>query len=348
MAQILYAVSGEGYGHATRAHSVGAGLLARGHQLRFLSSNRTRGYLRRYFPDRVSDVFGLRTVYNEGRVQAFRTVMHNVSHAWGSLGPSNTALRRLLRKFQPDLVITDFEPFAAFWARRLGIPFVSLDNQHLLTHCELDHPPGFARALVHTYLTIRMFYGGAKRYLITTFIDVPIRYHPTTLVAPILRPAVYRKQARQGDFLLAYKGAGGRNDAMRRALESCDCMPVRAYGFSKSGTRGHVTFKPTDENEFLNDLASCAGVIATAGHSLVCECVHFEKPMLLLPVQQQYEQIINAYYVEKLGFGRSVSRLDAAAIDDFASCLELHRSAMAGIPKATIDPILNIIEQEIP
>lgn len=348
MARIIYAVAGEGYGHATRTHSVGEALLARGHDVRFLTSMRTRGYLRQHFRERVCDVFGLRTVYNQGRAEALRTVVHNLGRAWELLGPSNLAVRRLFRTFQPEIVVTDFEPFAAFWARWLGVPYLSLDNQHLLTHCEVDHPAGITMDLVNAYMTIRLYYGGAKRYLITSFFEAPIRYHPTTLVAPVLRRAVYEKEVRHGNYLVAYKGAGGRNDAMRAALEACDRLPVRAYGFSKTGSRGRVTFKSTDPEEFLDDLAGCAGVIATAGHSLVCECLHFEKPMLLVPVQRQYEQIINAHYVDKLGYGVSVDRLSAGAIEAFVDNREQYRSAMAGLPKARLDSVIDEIEKEIP
>ncbi|MEK6799583.1 MAG: glycosyltransferase family protein [Planctomycetota bacterium] len=348
MARILYAASGDGYGHAVRAHGVGAGLLARGHDVRFLSCDKTTRYLEPHYPDRLHHIFGLFTVYNQGRVEPWQTLVHNARRAWSGMGPSNQAVKSLLRSYEPDLVITDFEPFAAFWARRFGIPYVSLDNQHLLTHCEVDHPPGFWRDIMNAYLTVRLYYGGAKRYLITTFIQAPIRYHPTTLVNPILRPHVYAKQPRDGGFLLAYKGAGGENDAMREELEKFDRLPIRAYGFGIEGRRKHVEFRPIEADAFLDDLAGCAGVVTSAGHSLVCECLHFEKPMLLIPIAQQYEQILNARHVEKLGAGKALRRLTGGAMDEFIDGLDGYRASMSTLPKASIHPVLDAIEREIP
>jgi uncharacterized protein (TIGR00661 family) len=348
MARILYAASGDGYGHAVRAHGVGAGLLARGHDVQFVSCHKTNDYLREHFPDRIHDVFGLFTVYNQGSAEPVRTLWHNVRRAWKGVAPSNAAVQQLLRSYQPNLVITDFEPFTAFWARRLGIPYISLDNQHLLTHCALDHPAGLVRDGLNAYLTVRLYYGGAQRYLISSFIQAPVRYHPTTLVNPILRPNVYEKRVAHGDFLLAYKGAGGENDAMRRTLENYDRMDIRAYGFGVAGRCGRVVFKPTTTDGFLDDLAACAGVIMSAGHSLVCECLHFEKPMLLVPIARQYEQAINAHYVEKLGAGESIQQLDRLSIDRFVDRLDRYRIALGRIPKAAIDPVLDAIEHEIP
>lgn len=348
MARILYAVSGDGYGHATRAHSVAAALLARGHEVRFLTSLKSNEYLKSVFPGLVDEVFGLCISYNQGRAESVRTIIENIRKGVSQWNQFTSTIRRVFRQFRPQLVVTDFEPFTAFYARRFDVPFVSLDNQHLLTHCSVDRPLGFSRDLFNAYMTIRLYYGGARRYLIPTFIRAPIRYHPTTLVDPILRLNVYEKSIEHGDFLLAYKGAGGENDAMRQVLEGYERMPIRAYGFELNGARGGVTYKATTTDGFLHDLAGCAGVIMSAGHSLACECLHLEKPMLLVPIAQQFEQAINAYHLEKMGVGRWVDRLSVSAIDEFVDRLDVYRSAAAKVPKATLDGVLEAIEQEIP
>jgi len=348
MARIVYAASGEGYGHAVRVHSVGACLLARGHDVRFFSCHKTQVYLRPLFGDRVHEVFGLSLTYREGTAKPVSTVFHNLRRAWADLGSTLGRLLRLLRSFKPDLVITDFEPFTAMWARRFGIPYISLDNQHLLTHCHVDRPAGFLRDVINAYLTIRFYNCGAQRYLIPTFIRAAIRFHPATLLDPILRPTVYNKSIGRGDFLLAYKGAEGENEAMRRVLEAYRRKPIRAYGFEVSGRRGGVTYKATTTEGFLDDLAECAGVIMSAGHSLASECLHLEKPMLLVPITRQFEQTVNAHYLEKMGAGRRVDRLSISAIDEFIDQLETYRSAIANIPKAKLDGVMEAIEREIP
>jgi uncharacterized protein (TIGR00661 family) len=316
--------------------------------VRFVSSTKTNDYLREHFPGRVHEVFGLYTVYNQGKAEPLKTVWHNIRRAIQYVRPSRAGIRGLIREFKPDLIVTDFEPFAAFWARLLGIPYISLDNQHLLTHCELEHPPGFSRDLLNAYVTIRFYYAGAQRYLIPSFYEAPIRYQPARLIPPILRPSVYRTEPRDDGFLLAYKGAGGENDAMRMALEQYDRLPVRAYGFGVSGQRGHVTFKDTNGEGFLADLASCRAVVSTAGHSLVCESLYFGKPMLLIPVQQQYEQVLNAHHVERIAAGRSCSCLEPRLIDEFLSGKDRFAAAIGSLPRASLDAVIQSVEDEIP
>lgn len=324
--------------------------MERGHDVRFVGSHRSIAYLNTHFPKRVHEALGLRMSYREGRVAVLDTVMRNAANILGTLRASNRSLSNMLRSFRPDFVVTDFEPFTALWARQNGVPYVSLDNQHLLTHCELEHPRGFVRDIVNAYLTIRLYYGGAKRYLITTFIRAPVRYQPATIINPVLRAKVYQKSKEHGNFLVAYKGGGGHNTGMQRVLEEYSRMPIRAYGFGALGPRGTgcTVFKPFCSDEFLHDLATCAGVISSAGHSLVCESLFFEKPMLLVPIAAQYEQLLNAHHVEKLGAGMAISQLSVAAIDQFVDRLEQFRAAMSGNPKAELGPVLDAVEREIP
>jgi len=347
MARILYAASGCGYGHAVRAHAVGKGLIERGHNVQFASSNKTVAYLTPHYPDRIHNVFGLLSVYVEGQTKLMQTLLHNLRRARSEMAPSNRAIKTLLRTFKPDLVITDFEPFTAFWARRFGIPFISLDNQHLLTHCEVDRPRGFVGDLLSAYLTIRLYYGGAKRYVVTSFIDAPVRFQPAKVVDPVIRREVYDRKPQEGNYLVVYQ-TGPDNRDMREQLDRFDRMPIRAYGFGKVGNGSHVTYRPFDQEGFLNDLVGCAGVVASAGHSLVSECLHLEKPMLLVPMQRQYEQILNAHHVKKMGVGATCDRLDARHLDEFVGQLDRYRSAIARRPKASQAAILDAVEQEIP
>ena len=53
----------------------------------------------------------------------------------------------------------------------------------------------------------------------------------------------------------------------------------------------------------LQDLVGANAVIANAGFSLVSEALHLGKPYLAIPVKRQFEQVLNAYYVDKMNYG---------------------------------------------
>jgi len=63
-------------------------------------------------------------------------------------------------------------------------------------------------------------------------------------------------------------------------------------------------------------------VIASAGFSLISECMYLKKKMLLLPLAGQYEQIINAHYIQKLGLGISAEKLDEEILARFLDELD--------------------------
>ncbi|HNQ21811.1 MAG TPA: glycosyltransferase family protein [Phycisphaerae bacterium] len=347
MTRILYAAAGEGLGHATRAHSVALGLMARGHEVRFVASHQCFDYLTEAFPGRVDSILGLRFSYGRRGIRPVRTACDNAVRVLREFGPASVRIREVLRSFRPAWVITDFEPFTAFWCTRVGIPFVSLDNQHLLTHGVLDLPPGLWFDRCTAYLTVRLYLVGARRYFITTFIDAPVRYQPTTLLPPILRPAVYGHQATEGGFVLVYKSGRNLLAETVEAMERFDRLPIVAYGFERSGQQGHITYKPPSIDGFVRDLAACAGVVASAGHSLLSECFHFGKPMLVTPIAGQYEQFVNAHYVEKLGAGRSVACPTAEVLEVFVESLDGHRAAMRSHRPQGLDVVLDALEREM-
>ena len=67
-------------------------------------------------------------------------------------------LAGIIEGYRPDLIVTDYEFFTQMAARRLGRPCVSLDNQHLLTHCRYEPPPGHRLSRLMTLLLIRTLY----------------------------------------------------------------------------------------------------------------------------------------------------------------------------------------------
>lgn len=348
MARILYSVQGDGLGHATRAHSVAEGLMTRGHEVRFVSSLKGTRYLSGHFPGLVTDIFGFRLSYDHGRVRRLRTLLDVMRGMARDVRPTLRRVRCVFHDYKPELVITDAEWFAPAMAKLLLIPFVSLDNQHLLTHCRIDRPPGSAKDFLNAYAVVRLYHMGARRYLISTFFDAPIRHQPATLVPPILRREVYKRTSERRDYWVAYLGGSGEHDRMRRVLESYTDAPIRAYGFGIVGQHGRVTYKPMSADEFLDDLAGCAAVVSSAGHTLIGECQYFDKPMLLVPFARQFEQRLNAHYVTRMGIGRSVDKLTVKAMGEFAEGMERYHITMRARPKPALATVLDAIERELP
>ena len=109
---------------------------------------------------------------------------------------------------------------------------------------------------------------------------------------------------------------------MREVLHKFDKQKFYVYGFDEDVEHRNCVFKKRSTEGFLADLAAARGVIASAGFSLISECMYLQKKMLLLPLAGQYEQIINAHYVQKLGLGISSEKLDEPTLAQFLDELD--------------------------
>jgi uncharacterized protein (TIGR00661 family) len=217
----------------------------------------------------------------------------------------------------PEVVISDFESWTYFYAKAHGIPIISIDNMQIINRC--THPPEIieghrtdfeiAKAFVKSKLPF------CDHYLITTFFRPEIRKKNTSLHPPILRPEILAAQATEGEHVLVYQTAEG-NETLVRALAASG-IEHRIYGMRRGITEeaveGNLRYRPFSEVGFVEDLASARGVIASGGFTLMGEAVYLKKPMLAVPLEGQFEQVMNARYLEHLGYGRFAPDLDDEA-----------------------------------
>jgi hypothetical protein len=83
--------------------------------------------------------------------------------------------------------------------------------------------------------------------------------------------------------------------------------PVIIYGFHQARQDGNLTFKENSEDGFLDDLAACRYVICAGSHTLTSEALYYGKPVLHIPFQGAFEQVLNMFYLERLGYGRGLT-----------------------------------------
>jgi uncharacterized protein (TIGR00661 family) len=77
---------------------------------------------------------------------------------------------------------------------------------------------------------------------------------------------------------------------------------VIVYGKDAQPANGNIEFRPFSNTQFVAELADAYAVFSTAGNQLISECMHFGKPMLLMP-EDSLEQRLNADMIERMGCG---------------------------------------------
>ena len=317
MARIIYAVAGEGFGHASRAHLVGQRFLDAGHEVIFAASHRALLYLRQYYGERVKEIFGLTFDYSKGYVDPAATVWKNLTRFPQGHRLNRELFEQVYQPFEPDLVVTDFEPFSAWWAWRNRVPFLSIDNEHLLIMCTLDHRLRDILGRLNATLVVRFHYFGARAYVVTSFFKAPLRRRTVVLAPPIVRPAIARLQSSDAGHIVVYATTGTHEEQWREVLGRFASQEFHIYGFNKNAEWKSCIFKEASTEGFATDLAAARGVIASAGFSLISECLYLRKKMLLLPLAGQYEQVLNVRNIERLGLGVGSRQVDESAVSRF-------------------------------
>jgi uncharacterized protein (TIGR00661 family) len=320
--KVLYGVNGEGLGHATRSDVVIGELLA-DHDVRVMASGAAFEYLHARL-GHVSEVFGPSFAMEQGEIRRWASVTHTLAAARRELPGSVRRWINAVHDWRPDVVVTDFEPLSGIYARWSRTPLVCVDNIHMIDRCRHDdeilegaHEDfRVARAVTHAMVP------RAGDYVITTFFRPPLLKRRTVLVPPIVRSAVVAARPVRGDHLVVYSGG---SEALIDALRGCG-VPSRVYGMRdgpRAGTTdGPVEFRPRSIDGFLEDLITARGVVTGGGFSLLSEAVYLGKPILSIPLHGQFEQVMNARYLEREGFGLCAPAVDAPALATFLERLD--------------------------
>ncbi len=303
MARIIYGVQGEGRGHGSRSKLVIEHLMAAGHEVRIFTSNKGLDYLSQYF-ENVTPILGLGFVFDGHRLDLLRTVQRNIQEGSGEAGRTVSTLARCVREFKPQVAITDFEPFVPY-VHSLGVPFLSINHQHILTHYRLEFPHAWRADYRAARAVTDNMYRRAKRYFVTSFFFPPVKNpyrRRAVLVGPILRREVLdQTPSSHGPIVLYATTAGARQmlDLARQTQET-----YLAYGFDEpTGPQGNITFRPPSTDGFLRDVAAAKAVIANGGYTLMSEALYLRTPIYSIPIDHQFEQMLNGYYLQKLGYG---------------------------------------------
>ena len=329
MAKILYGISGEGSGHSSRAREMLTHLIAQGHEVKAISYD--RGYKNLSNDFDVHEIVGLTIVSEDNKVSPLRTVLENLRGLKDGVRSFRTTRRKFFKQLKPDCVITDFEPTSAYLANYYDIPLISLDNQHRMRYMDYERPNGFSKDARVTETVIRAMVPKPDVSLITTFhFDKPINDH-TFLFPPILRKSVLDLQPRNDGHILVYATAGF--DSLISLLPAFVRERFLIYGYNRDEQDGNLHYRPFSQSDFLDDLASAKAVIATAGFTLITEALHLGKPYLALPMQGQFEQVLNAYMLNKLCYGAAAYELTGHDIAAFLYHLEDYQEQLRGYPR---------------
>ena len=320
--RILYSVCGEGMGHAIRGRVL-LNHLTKNNEVHIFASDRAYDYLAAHF-DNVYEIGGFNTVYKDNTVQNTKTFIKGMKDLPGDLKNSLRLMYSVAKAVKPQIIISDFEFYSNLLSKVLRVPLISLDNMHVLTQAELDVPRKFRTDRIAAESVVRSFIQMPTFYLITSYFYPPIKNSTKTkYFPPVLRDAIMGLEPYNGEHVLVYQTSDS-NERLLDILKEFDDEFI-VYGFHRDERDENLLFKSFNEDEFFTDLSQARAVIANGGFTLISEALYLGKPVLSVPVKKQFEQTLNALYLERLGYGEFREDLEREDIENFLSKLDEYR-----------------------
>lgn len=340
MATIFYGVCGEGNGHATRVKVV-IDELKKQHHVLIFAYGKGYHYLIRHFP--VRRIQGFRLYYTNNTLSSFLTALLNILKFPLMFLFSLRYIPAFLIE-KPAVAITDFEPFLLYWAKIFRVPCISLDNQHSITNTKIDGVNG-AWVAMHARAVLCSFFPQPAETVITTFFYAPLIKKRTTLVPPIIKPAVLKAKPTRGKHILVYQTSPG----YKRLLSVLKKIPREfiVYGYPKEGKEKNLLFRMFNEKQYIEDLHSADAVIINGGFMVLSEALYLQKPIFAIPIKRQFEQMVNGHYVNKCSYGCAVRDITVANFTQFLENKEHYRKNIKKINWDGNQKFFRVLEEKI-
>ena len=344
MARILYGVCGIGLGHAIRSKILIDYLKDKNYDIRIVAGGKAYTYLSKEYPN-VEEIESADFVFKNNKSRLFYTVFRTfyriITHGLSSF----IKVRKIIKDFKPELIITDAEPISHIAARISSIKRISIDNPHALLYrkYEINRSEFLSWFLLIFALKILIF--GADKYIIYDYFDKQIDNPRVLFIKPIIQQEFLKQKPRNGEHIFVYQSLTD-NDYICNTLKKIDEKFI-IYGFNKNMVDKNLTFKKFNQDEVFQDISCAKAVIANGGFNILSEALYLKKPIYCMPIKYQFEQILNGKFIEKLGAGISRMNIDEKNLNRFLSNLNYYRKNLNLYNSGDQEDKLNIIENEI-
>jgi len=334
MARIWYSVCGEGMGHAIRSHTI-ISELEKENDILITAAENAYPYLKSKHK-RVHWISGNTLVYRNNRVLWIASFIKFWLGLLYQIPYNIIKIHPLVRKFKPQLVISDFESAAHYMARLYNIPCISVDNNHVLSECKIK---------THWIVkpVVRFLHATSDLYLILSFSRVKTTNPKAVLVDPVVRKEIRNAKTSNKDHVLVYQTTPTNKQLLKTLAMTKNKYFV--YGMKKKGSYKNMIYKEYSDKGFIQDLASCRFVILNGGFTLISEAIYLRKPILTVPVINQYEQEFNSECIENEGYGMMTKKLTPGDILRFESKLQNYNKNLSTMGKWNTNRLYSLIKK---
>ncbi|HIH25185.1 hypothetical protein J4476_04305 [Candidatus Woesearchaeota archaeon] len=319
--RILYGVCGVGAGHYTRSKILIEYLLKKKHEVMIIGGLAAYDYLKKDF-DNVYYAKGLQLILNNNNsVSAIKTFFKNYKIFIKKDYIDNETLKQI-DKFNPEIVISDFEPGTLYYAEKNNIKSITFDNEHYITDGNYTIP----KFQIFDYLTSKFVvgYNKADENIVLTLPGQKLKNKSKAIrIDPVIRKSLIENKKKVKNSVLIYLSITKNKKILEELKKFSEEFIV--YGFNQESKDNNITFKNFSEENFDKDIKECKAVITTGGINLISEAIYLKKPILVIPIKKQFEQYLNALYVNENNYGNMYKELTEENLRKFLINLKIYK-----------------------
>jgi uncharacterized protein (TIGR00661 family) len=329
--KVLFIIQGEGRGHQTQALALSQILNKNDHQV-------VLGLVGCNEPEKIpillqnsefcietfkSPTLAFREKSNE--LSILKTIKNSLPYL-GAYFRSIKKIQRAIDKYQPDLIINfyDFLGGIAIGLSSSKAKTYCVGHQYLLLNKNFIHPKGNSLDKLIVNFNTKITSLGSGKLLALSFCDFKNDKNIVS-VPPLIREEVKLLKPSKNNFFLAYFTQW---EMAKKMMEIAKCFPEHNFEVfinkDIESEQANLRFNKISATLFLQKMAACKGVISTAGFESVCESMHLEKPVLMVPIAKHYEQYCNAIDAERSKAGIFAKELN---VESFKKLLEFTKES---------------------
>ncbi len=320
--KFLFLIQGEGRGHMTQAITLSNILEEQGHELVGAVIGKSK---RRKVPQFVKaglktrlyklDSPNFKTDKTSKKILLWKTITYNLrrSHKYQR---SLNKIDKLVRRHQPDVILNFYDLLGGmyFLLYRTSAVHWVIGHQYLCLERGYLFPKKKGLEKYLYKLNTRLTTLFAKEKIALSFVENQERSE-IRIFPPLIREKVKSQIISHSDFYLAYMVNDGYAEDVINFAKANPKKKIRAF-WDRKGINEvqlplpNLELHPIHEQNFLHALAHCKGYVSTAGFESICEALYLGKPVLVIPVKGQYEQLCNASEIELLRIGKYHNEFD--------------------------------------
>lgn len=349
--KILFTITGVGYGDATREHANIEAFLKKDPDTKIMIAGYDNSY--EYFKEKYTTVeikgYKFAEQALKFSVPSFIWKNYKLPFFWTS---GTWKLRKMVKEFNPDIIISDFEPVGVMLSKLIKKKCVIIFgyDPELFKQCPHKNEKTLLEAKYFNTL-----YKTADSVIIPTLLGKNETHSKYYSVNPILRTKptdlppkeelMEKLGLKKEPVLIMLGGSTFGNILASKMINFSHLFREEFVMFGSKiehVPQKNITYYPYKEN-VLEYLKVSKAVITLAGHLTLSECLAFKKPAMVFPIKDHVEQMLNAYTLENISYVKYDLQELRKNIKSFLSNLSSLKSKIPDVEFNGAEQIADII-----